>query len=545
MIQGSEEVIVYFDAEGAFRHPSEEAWEATLNSKLDAAVASGWSSFSKNAIADYQKLAGRVTLDLGNSGDAGAVETSTRLKDWKSKGNVTYDPELLALTYNYGRFLLIGSSRDGGLPANLQGIWNDQYNPKWGSKYTININIQMNYWPAQTTNLAETHGPLFDHLLRMQERGRYVAEEMYGLDGWVCHHNTDIWGDCAPQDSQTYYAANTMGGAWLALDLIDHFRFTRNATFAESMALPLLGDALTFFYDFLILKPDGHYVTSYGTSPENSYLVPEGSNEFNTSTGIDQGPAHDRQILWELLTGYIEISEAIGSTKGVCKAKHFLSKIRRPDIGSLGQLLEWSGDYVETEPGHRHLSHLIAVYPGSQVSPLLNKTISNAALTSINRRMANGSGNMGWSRAWAAGIYARLFQGEEAVSSVCNLISTYLSNNLFDLNGSTFQIDGNLGLVGAFTEVLLQSHTNVVHLAPALPGNVLAAGSIKGLVARGGFVVDMSWSDHKLVKAEIKSLHGEHLALRVADGTRFTIDGSTYTEAIPTESGKTYTIAAE
>ncbi|PQE19522.1 alpha-L-fucosidase 2 precursor protein [Rutstroemia sp. NJR-2017a WRK4] len=542
MISKSQEVFVYFDAQTAFRYPTAAEQSTIVNSKLDKAVAAGWSSLYSGAVADYQSLAGRVSLDLGNSGVAGTVETGKRIENWRSNGNITYDPELLVLTYNYGRYLLIGSSREGSLPANLQGVWNDDFNPPWGSKYTININIQMNYWAAETTNLAETHSPVFDHLRRMQTRGQYVAKTMYGASGWVCHHNTDIWGDCAPQDSNTYWSANTMGGAWLSLQLIEHYRFSKNNTFATSVALPILSDALTFFYDFLILKPDGFYATSYGASPENAYRVPANKSIPNASVGIDQGTAHDRQVLYELFKGFIELSTATGSTTGVSKAKTYLSKIKPPQIGSLGQILEWSGEYTETAPGHRHLSHLVAVHPGTQISPLLNTTLSNAALVSINRRMNNGSGNMGWSRSWAAAIYARLLKGNEAVYHICNLVSVYLSPNLFDLNDGVFQIDGNLGLVNAVTEVLLQSHAGVVHLAPALPSNVLAKGSVKGLVARGGFVVDLKWEGYRLVGATVLSKLGGTLALRVEAGTPFFVDGVAYKGPIETVMGKSYSV---
>ncbi|KAM3066078.1 hypothetical protein ACMFMG_010584 [Clarireedia jacksonii] len=542
IISGSQEAFVYFDAQTAFRYPTAAEQLVTLNSKLDKAVTTGWTSLYSGAVADYQSLAARVSLDLGDSGAHGTVETGQRMNNWRSNGNVTYDPEFLVLAYNYGRYLLIGSSREGSLPANLQGVWNDNFNPPWGSKYTININIQMNYWAAETTNLAETHGPVFDHLQRMQDRGHYVAKTMYGASGWVCHHNTDIWGDCAPQDAKTYWAANTMGGAWLSLQLIEHYRFSKNNTFATEVALPILSDALAFFYDYLILKPNGFYVTSYGASPENSYHVPAGKSIANAAVGIDQGTAHDRQVLYELFKGFIELSSATGSTTGLSKAQQYLAKLQPPQIGSLGQILEWSGEYLETEPGHRHLSHLVAVHPGSQISPLFNTTLANAALVSINRRMANGSGDMGWSRAWAAAIYARLLRGDEAVYHICDLVSAYLSKNLFDLNTGVFQIDGNMGLVAAVTETLLQSHAGVVHLAPALPSGVLSKGVVKGLVARGGFVVDLAWADHKVVNATVLSRLGGPLALRVAGGNAFSVDGVTYTGAISTTAGKSYSI---
>jgi len=513
-----------------------------MNQKLDAAVAIPWEDFKSKAIEDYRNLADRVKLDVGNSGEIGRLDTGQRLKHWNTIGNATSDPELMALTYNYGRFLLIGSSRIGSLPSNLQGVWNDKFNPPWGSRFTININTEMNYWPAETTNLAETHLPVFDHLIRMQEQGRYVAKGMYNMSGWVCHHNTDLWGDCVPVDDQTYWAANPVGGAWLALHLIEHFRFNGNTTWASSTALPILSDALTFFYDFSIKK--GNYnALIYDSSPENAYHIPSNKQVPNATTGIDQGSAHPRQVLHELFSGFIELSEATGSTDGVDKAKDYLAHIEPPNIGADGHLLEWSGDFKETEPGHRHLSHLLGVYPGGHISPLINKTASDAALVSLDNRIAASTDPIGWSKVWAAGIYARLFDGDKAAFHLCDLISNYLAGNLFDLNIGVFQIDGNLGFTGSMTELFLQSHAGVVHLAPALPGNLIPEGSVSGLVARGGFVVSAKWKDHRFVEATVEAQRGGALKLRVEDGREFKVDGSAYDGTIETLAGKVYTIS--
>jgi hypothetical protein len=541
-VNGATDVQVYFDGEGAFRYSSPATWEAVIDNKLNAAVTAGWNSFYQQAITDYSALASRVVLDLGNSGSNGEVETRARVANWKKNNHLSTDPELLTLLYNYGRFALISSSRPGSLPANLQGVWNDQFYPSWSSKYTLNINLEMNYWPAEVTNLPETHLPLFDFMKSMQTRGQGVAKSMYGANGWVCHHNADIWGDCAPVDSNTYWSANTMGGAWVSLHLIEHYRFSGNNTFATNIALPILSDSLSFFYDFLILNDRGYYVTSYGASPENAYLVPNGYPSNGSVVGIDQGTAHDRQVLYELFKGFIELSQATGSTAGVAKAQQYLSKIEPPNIGTTGYILEWSKEFTENEPGHRHLSHLLAVYPGAQISPLLNQTLANAALGSLNHRLSSGGGNMGWSRVWAVAIYARLFQGDLAASSITNLLTNYISSNLFDLNGGVFQIDGNLGIVGAVCEMLLQSHAGVVHLAPSLPTTTLPTGSVTGLVARGGFAVDVAWSNNAFSSATIKSSRGGTLALRVAGGISFKVNGAAYTTPFNTVAGQTYQI---
>jgi hypothetical protein len=540
-VKGSRDVKIYYNAETTFRHSTIDAATTILSSKLDTAAALPWSTFISKAKKDYQSLSSRVTLDVGSSGSTGLLPTNLRLSAWKTSGNATTDPEFLALTYNYGRFLLISSSRIGTLPSNLQGVWNDKFVPPWGSRYTININTEMNYFPAETTNLAETHYPVFEHLKRMQTQGRYAARGMYNASGWVCHHNTDLWGDCVPVDDQTYWAANPVGGAWLALQLAEHWRFSGNATWAVETALPILSDALAFFYEFSRVR-DGWEVLSYDSSPENSYVIPRGKDVVNATTGIDQGGAHARQVLWELFRGFVDISEGVGSTEGVEKARDYLSKIEPPAIGSHGQLMEWSSDYAETEPGHRHLSHLLGVYPGGHISPLHNKTASDAALISLDRRIAAGSGNMGWSKAWAAGIYARLFQGDKAGFHLCDLISNYLAGNLFDLNIGVFQIDGNLGFTGAMTEIFLQSHAGVVHLAPALPSNLIPTGSVTGLMARGGFEVDVKWANHKFAKATVKAQRRGKLTLRVENGGEFKVNGSVYAGSIETTTGAVYEI---
>ncbi|KAH4107926.1 hypothetical protein HBH68_096570 [Parastagonospora nodorum] len=542
ILKGGKEVRIYYGAETTFRHANVEAAEAAMNAKLDAAVAVPWEEFKSKAIEDYKNLADRVQLDVGSSGEIGRLDTGQRLKNWNTTGNATSDPELMALTYNYGRFLLIGSSRIGSLPSNLQGVWNDKFKPPWGSRFTININTEMNYWPAETTNLAETHLPVFDHLLRMQEQGRYVAKGMYNMSGWVCHHNTDLWGDCVPVDDQTYWAANPVGGAWLALHLIEHFRFNGNTTWASSTALPILSDALTFFYDFSIKKGD-YNALIYDSSPENSYHIPSNKQVPNATTGIDQGSAHPRQVLHELFSGFIEMSEATGSIDGVAKAKDYLAHIEPPNVGTDGHLLEWSGDFKETEPGHRHLSHLLGVYPGGHISPLINKTASDAALVSLDNRIAASTDPIGWSKVWAAGIYARLFDGDKAAFHLCDLISNYLAGNLFDLNIGVFQIDGNLGFTGSMTELFLQSHAGVVHLAPALPSNLIPEGSVSGLVARGGFVVSVKWKDHKFVEATVEVQRGGLLKLRVEDGREFKVDGLAYDGSIETSAAVVYKIS--
>jgi hypothetical protein len=412
----------------------------------------------------------------------------------------------------------------------------------WDSKFTMNINLEMNYWASETGNLPETMQPLFDHIERMQARGRAVAKEMYNMSGWVCHHNSDIWADCAPLDSRTYWGAWPMSGPWLMLHLYEHYRFQRNDEFATGFALPIVEDLMDFYYDFSRLE-DGKYVTLYGSSPENRYVIPSGKATAGSTSGLDVSPAMDRQLLYEFFSGYLELKNTTGQTEGLSKAKDYLSKIRGPDIGSAGQLLEWSEDVEEVEPGHRHLSHLFGIFPGGHIHPLINRTISDAAARSLRRRMDNGSGQTGWSAAWAVALYARLLDGDSAIYRAGTLIDRSVFDNLFGKT-SIFQIDANLGVPGGIIEVLLQSHTGTVHIGAALPRTLIPDGEARGLKARGGFLVDLAWENHKITTARVRSMHGGPLSLRVQEGVAFSVDGEKYVGSIQSIAGKEYSIRA-
>lgn len=541
-IENADEVWIFFNAETSWRHPEEGQLLSALEPKLDDAMEKGWNEVYNEGLEDYQALYDRVSLDLGNSGPGGHVSTKQRVTNWRHGQNFTNDVELMTLLFNYGRYLLIGSSREGTLPANLQGIWNEDFEPSWDSKFTMNINLEMNYWPSETTNLEETIPPLVEFLKNLQTRGQRVARDMYNMTGFVCHHNSDIWGDCATQSNFTFYSPWPMGAAWVSLHLVERHRFGGDEDFAADVTLPILKDVMAFFYDFLILE-DGYYVTPYGMSPENSYYIPEGEglSVAGLDTGFDRGPTMDRAILHELFNGFIELSEAVSSTDGVEKAKEYLSKIRGPQIGSLGQIMEWSGDYEEKDLGHRHLSHLFGLQPGTTIHPLVNETVSDAALVSLDRRMENGSGGTGWSAAWTISLYARLLEREKTWYYAARLLEKSIYNNLFDANG-VFQIDGNSGYTSGIAEALMQSHLGIVHIGPALPEKHVPVGSVTGLVARGGFIVGFEWAGHTVTKATVKSTRGGILNLRVQNGLSFEVDGVEYTEPIDTVPGEVYTI---
>jgi hypothetical protein len=420
-------VDIYWDAETTYRYPNgQTAYETILNNRLSLAAQQGFVGIKTAASSDFNALFSRVSLDQGTSGAAGKVETVSRLLNLAQNGDIASDPELLTLMYNYGRYLLISSARANALPPNLQGVWNNNFNPPWGSKFTIDINLQMNSWLADPMQLSETLSPLWELMQLMQNRGKQVASDMYGSGGWMCHHNTDLWGDCAPADCGSAWTPWPMGAAWILNHASEHYRYTQNATFARQTALPLLSDALSFYYDFAIFK-NGHRVTWPSLSPENEYQIDSSRSNAGQTTGLDEGSQMDRALLWDLFNGFIELSQATGSTTGVAKAQEFLGQIEGPTISqNTGRLMEWSIDYEEIEAGHRHFSPLFGLHPGHQYSPLYNQTIFNAALKLLNHRMDSGSGSTGWSRIWAASLYARSFMGDTALSHISTLMKDYI-----------------------------------------------------------------------------------------------------------------------
>ena len=544
-ISGADTVDIYFDAETSYRYSDSNAAQSELKKKLDAAVTAGYQTVRDAGIKDFSGLMGRVKLNLGSSGSAGQQATPARLSSFKNNPNA--DPEFVTLMFNYGRHLLAASSRDTGsksLPANLQGIWNDNFNPPWQSKYTININLEMNYWHAGVSNLAETQKPVFDLINTAIPRGQAVAKKMYGCDsGFVLHHNTDLWGDAAPVDKGTPYTVWPMGAAWLSSDVMEYYRFTKDKQFLQQTAWPILQQTAQFFYCYLF-QWQGYWTTGPSLSPEHAFVVPNGMNSAGKSEGLDISIAMDNQLLYQLFKNVNETCSVLSLSASECsKARDYLPKIAPPKIGSKGQILEWRSEYGETEPGHRHMSPLWGLYPGSQMTPLVSQTFANAGKVLVDRRMSSGSGSTGWSRAWVVNLYARLFQGDTAWTNAQALIQKFLTDNLWNSDngpGTAFQIDGNFGLAAGIAEMLLQSH-EVVHLLPALPGAV-PAGSVTGLVARGNFVVDMVWANKALVSATITSRSGGPLAIRVQGGSTFSVNGAQYTGPISSTAGTVYKI---
>ena len=516
-IEDADAATILITVATSFRDPDPLAAAEARNA---AAAQRGYAEIRTRHLADHAALYQRVDFALAGSGSS--LPTDRRLRAFRSDPR---DLGLIALLGNYGRYLLIASSRPGSLPANLQGRWNDSFTPAWEAKYTININLQMNYWPAEICALGECHEPLFDFLDRLVDHGRITAQKLYGCRGFVAHHNTGLWAETTPEGISMLAAIWPMGGAWLSLHLWEHYQFSEDRDFLARRGQPVLAAAARFLADFVVRSPTGHLVSGPSVSPENWYRLPSGEEG-----ALCMSPAMDTQIIRAVWRACIAACALLDRDQELAlELSHLLPQLPPDRIGSQGQLLEWQEEYAEAEPGHRHLSHLFALCPDSDITPTKTPAFAAAAATTLQRRKAGRPGpNTGWSTAWETNCWARLGNGEAAWASILEFCTHSVLGNLFCTH-PPFQIDGNFGITAGLVEMLVQSHAGVIALLPAVP-KAWATGRITGIRARGGITVDLHWHDGAIERLILIADATTTVHVQVPSGTHLRrLDGGAMT----------------
>jgi len=550
-ISGASEAVILVSGATSFngydKCPDKDGKDETKEALryLNAAAGQSFQQLKAAHLQHYHRYFDRVSFRLDGA-VAPALPVYQRLKAYKAGQP---DPALELLYFDFGRYLLISSSRPGGPAANLQGLWNPLIRPSWRSNYTTNINLQMNYWPAEACNLTKMQEPLRAQIARFAHNGTATATNYYHARGWTVHHNSDIWAQTNPVgegSGDPKWANWSLGSPWLGQHLYEHYRFTNDRAYLRDQAYPLMKRSAEFYLDWLV-EHDGYLVTAPSTSPENSYLLPNGSKEVVTIAST-----MDMSIIRDLFDNIIEANSILGIDAAFAELlKEKRARLYPLHIGQAGNLQEWYGDWPGVDPQHRHVSHLFGLHPGREISPLLTPAFAAAARKTLEVRGDEGTG---WSKAWKINFWARLLDGNHAYKMYQELLKVSTLNNLFDTH-PPFQIDGNFGATAGITEMLLQSQLNDVHLLAALPA-AWHSGHVSGLVARGGFVVDMDWQNGKLTKARILSRTGASLRLRtsvpvkVKDVAATTVTSKVngqpqHVTSFATKAGRTYEIVAQ